>query len=737
MRSADNIFNNRKEDHEDAGRAEEDSPLDYQSPNQIIDAIVNDNLSRFKELVSAGVPLFWSTGNVLELIVATNRQKFAWELLGVAARLIDDQNTCPGLKKVLEYGDSEFDILASAILRLRPDIANVELEKLETLEKFGSALIKCPRFEKLVFSGDFQLVKEPCRNILSRLMQATVGKEHLSPEEFIFLEKLTTTFPKAFGDAGCFYAWHRLAMREKNVAAGMLLLQTFCRLSGLMSDEVTVALNDSVFTFLKLVETHKCSKDELLQVMFEDSVKSYDTRTLKKILAADRRGVLNLRSAFDESKVKNDWKVINFQKLCVEHGHSTENILFAGVSTGAYFHLIRRILSPNCDIFIEKLLPPHMFSKVEESLFYRKNVAFKFLSSCAACAAYINGHERAGTMFIDFVKSGLKRLEKSEKRPARLNDILIESNQAFEGLRGIKDVVKRFYESVLIPLQQSYKLEQQEAEIQRGIFKDYNRERAERSSYSGQKHFDLGRIGNRGDENERVHQIASNILFRDCSVLEISRLVRAWHRLARHHPNNHSLPVEWYPIIPETRTSPNYSFVAPVTPAALIDEGKAMQNCLITGLYASECQEGSIAILSMRYMGSPIATLTLAPTTQNGPWQITESQGRNHAELSPQEEEQIKILQDMLNDGRVKVGASGVGETLESRAANVIIEGSTIKRAPLLSKHVYPKAALAFYSHVVKIQSNGRLLPLLRPFAFDIFLEDLSFATSRLGSKMF
>jgi hypothetical protein len=358
------------------------------------------------------------------------------------------------------------------------------------------------------------------------------------------------------------------------------------------------------------------------------------------------------------------------------------------------------MMTPESPLFANRLLPKEFalqFKSDGEKVF--KSAAFKFLSTSAAAASYLGRASQQENILRRFVEQGIQRCGSTSKERLRINELLLEYNQAFDGLGGVRDLMQAFSNSVLLPL------------LAHDVRGPQN----------------LPKLASKDVEivNEQLREIAFSMLFEGRSLLEISRLNRAWHRLVSRHPVGIREGVRWYPIIPEVRLSSEYTICAPTTPAELILEGQAMDNCLRTGLYTSSCLLGHVAVLSLRHIGRPVATITLAPDAETGRWAVTEYNGINNKAISQESFRQLSLFKTKLANGDIPVGSEGVGQTLESIAALKDAKISRLERTLGLNLEQYPSEALAFYSHAVHFKTPAGEVPLLRHFDFQSYKQRL------------
>jgi hypothetical protein len=234
--------------------------------------------------------------------------------------------------------------------------------------------------------------------------------------------------------------------------------------------------------------------------------------------------------------------------------------------------------------------------------------------------------------------------------------------------------------------------------------------------------------------DNRLKKVACQILFEAHSALDLSRMVRQWHRLAHRHPVPLTSGVAWIPLVDPTEISPGYTMCALATPEELVAEGRQMQNCLSTGNYLASCVNGSIQILSLRHEGCPVVDLTIEkvePDEAIGDvdWCFRTVACKAIANSEPSEEHlrQIDIFIERMVRGEIlSVHPRYWGLTEESRELLQSLSTTPVEQAFGRSLRDKPSDALLFYHETVRAYSEGSPIGSPRvPFLRSINLAEI------------
>jgi hypothetical protein len=666
------------------------------SPGATIDQAIltelveDENVDAIRALSQAGASFCDGEGKCPALQLALNKQKLALEMEPEFAAwdvpIVDFQKF-----------RANFRDIVSLILQTLPNVDGIVIYDLVEFSADIHRWLKCDG----IGSVHFWWGEDPSATDFESLLLLAVESGRTEPGVHELVRMLTHEGVNVLKDTGFLVDLLEARKVCKDESIMNPLVSHSATHLGITPSSLWGALRASPAELLELLRMHGApSEDSACRLLFKYR-RVHEEPVVSQILNLNRK--YDFDSYYPASLDFNEslWSGVRINKLLAEHIKKVPRygLYYDTDPQGGYIFLMDQMMDPRSELFANKLLPKRFALRFQGHDKVSKTTSFRFLSTCAAAATVLGTGASEGIILRELVAEGLRRCEPNNGGQLRIHDLCVEYNQAFDGLFDVRDMMTSFAHTVLIPLL-AYE-------------------------YKGVRN--LPRISAKNFDviNEALRDVSFDVLFNGRSLLEISRINRAWHRVIDRHPVGIHEQVEWHPIIPETPLSEGYSVIALTTPAQLKSEGQAMGNCLVTGLYDAGCMCGDIAILSLRYQGVPVVTLTLVNDPDSDKWLITEYQGARHAAPSYEERNQISLLRRMLNDGSILVGSQGVGLTEQSRKKLNRGDGFLLERLCGRRLGDYPEAAIAFYSHAVRWPTHGEMIPLLQDFYFDRYKDYL------------
>lgn len=712
-------------------------------------AIISGDLDRIGRTLEAGASPVWDNGGALGLAVRTGHYHViryfakpdAWlpqslleeiilrtdldtvrHLVAGGVSFMDECGRCPLLQVAIDqclfWGEAGPPVeIVELILETRPNLEGILIRVPGGLFNGPHSWLRCEgvgglRIE-LSCRDDFGY-QERVANLVTAVVSCGIAGD--GPAEF--LRNLVMLDSPVFLNPAHLAEWFEEARKSGSEAVLVPVVEHFSEKAKIGKTDVWAALRTSPDALFALLPKNALFRGALAERILHEACSDADEERVCSIIRLNRGHNFDIYPAILRTRGEL-WRALRIAKSLVELGDDINGLRQLSVDgapleddcgwdTGTrigkacrikrngYVDLMCEMMSQDSPSFADDILGKESPLKLKSDgrrIF--KGAACKFLSTCAAAAFYLGTPPEQRRILRSLVDQGVKNIDSRRTRTMRLKDLLVEYNQAFDGLRGVRDLMQGFAHTVLLPL----------------------------LAHNVKGPRNLPRLSNNEIEivNERLRAVAFQALFEGRSLLEISRLNRAWHRVVKRHPVSAREGVKWYPIIPESQLSGDYTICALTTPGGLIMEGHILGNCLVTGLYATSCLLGRAAILSLRRSGRPVATITIEPDPEGGEWLITEYQGANHTALTGDLLNQVHIFRQKLESGEIPVGTQGLGQTLQSIEASRQAKVSRLERKLGLNLERYPTEALAFYSHAVHYKREGKEVPLLRQFDFESY----------------